>query len=132
MANKANLILLVCPVNQIFVKKVNGLILEKESDEKVKLKINEEMKFKGNENVLECICLGRLMAYTENYETARKLSRVTNASKPAVYTFRTSHVEHNGSGRKRRMAWHFIIPTQRTKTAIRVLTNNGKNEKSQF
>lgn len=98
----------------------------------MKLKINEEVKFESNGNVLECVCLGWLLAYTENYETARKLSRVTGASKPAVYTFRHSHAEHNGSGRKRRMAWHFIIPTQRTKTAIRVLTSNGKNEKSQF
>ncbi|GEM_PF-4473050 len=98
----------------------------------MKLRINEEMNFESNGNVLECICLGWLMAYTEDYETAKKLSLVVGASKPAIYTFRHSHVEHEGSGRKRRMAWHFIIPTQKTKTVIRVLTNNDQNEKLVF
>jgi len=102
----------------------------------VKLRINEEMNFESCGNVLECICLGWLMAYTKDCKTAKKLSCVVGASKPATYALSHSHVEHNGKGKKRGRrriwAWHFIIPTQKTKTVIRVLTNNDQNEKLAF
>ena len=82
---------------------------------------NDITTFDGNGNAIWNYGTGFIKAYTEDYETKKRLERVSSSQLMCTYLFPKSKVTSNGRGRKRRTAWDFVIPVSRRKTVEKIL-----------
>lgn len=87
----------------------------------MKLKIDDEIEFEGAENWLCRQDADWILTYSEDFHTKKQLEKISG-SNPTQYGSVS-----NGSG-KRKACWQVRMPYKRRKTAIRILTRNGKTK----